>query len=149
MNSVVNIELIYKRFEETQYFSQVLIPHLHETIHEIKCKQNVLVELFHNQFYEELYTQIESKHALFKVYLKDIIEMKEAFYQYIQTEEKTTLTEEEAQIESLLVNAVSEIQILLDRLEIEMINILNKLEKQDENLDKDIQDTNKSDLLNY
>ena len=144
MNSI-NIKLVNKRLVEVLYFLEVLIPHLQATISEAEREFNILIELFHEQFFHELYKKLEKKCQIFEVYLEDLLEMKKEFDLNIQSNKKLTLEEDENEYEALLIHGTAEVSILIKRLKIEMKEILDKKEKNYENNIKN----NNSCMLNY
>lgn len=144
MNSI-NIDLVNKRLVEVLYFIEVLIPHLRATISESERESNVLIELFHNQFFYELYKKLENKCQVFEVYLEDLLEMKKDFDLHVESNEKLKLEEDESEYESLLIQGVSELSILIKILKIEMKEILDK---KDRNYENNTQNNN-SCMLNY
>lgn len=141
MNSI-NIELVNKRLVEVLYFSEVLIPHLQATISEAQKEFNILIELFHEQFYFEIYRKLQKKKEVFKIYLEDLLEMKSEFDNYVQVNEKLQLDVVEIEYEDILIHCTAEVSVLIQKLEIEMKEIIEKKDKNYEKFTKDNKNTN-------
>lgn len=143
--SDINIELVQKRLVVVLYFSEIMMTNLSATINEAEREQNILIEMFNYQFYQEVYTQLEKKSAIFKLYLEDLQDMKKAFDEQIAMGEQITLNEKEIAYEELLIHAIAEVSILIKKLEIEQNEMMKKKERKDEKNTKNSNGT----LLNY
>lgn len=126
----VNSELLEKRLVELVYMKEVLIPKLNETIHNAEVEYNPLIEMFKYQFYNEIHSKLEKKYKLFGVYLEDLTDMKIAFDEQIELEKKLNLNDFELEFESLLINVIAEVSVLLETLKIEMEEIQNKIKER-------------------
>lgn len=140
-------ELVKKRLVEVLYFSQVLIPHLHSTINEAEKEYSTLIEIFNNQFYSELINKLEKKYKIFQIYLEDLQEIKISFDEKIELSETLELNEEDNKFESLLIQAIAEVSILIKTIHIEIEEMNKKIYKEQTD-EKDIKNDTSS-FLNY
>lgn len=141
----VNISVINKRRVEVLYFLEVLLPHLLATIFEAEKQFNILIELFHVQFFGELHKKLQKKVEIFEFYLEDLLEIKKEFDLHVKSSEKLSLDDKENEYEALLIQATADVSMLVKRLKIEIKEILEKKEKNNEDNSKN----NNHNMLNY
>lgn len=133
MTENLNIKYMQRMLNLAIYSNEVTLVSIDGMIHNTQKEHSSLFNLFSNDFFQTVYQQLNEKKETNKLYIEDLKVLHKEFNLRIKNLGNTHLSDEEKKYEDTLISAISEISMLVNKLEIKIKNLFEKLGEKNEN----------------
>jgi hypothetical protein len=132
-----NYEYLTNSINRAKYFEQIVFVHLYALINQISLNDSILLEVCNEKFYMEVYSNLNKKRSQYYLMLLNTEDLKQEFDNDITSSNKTSLTIDEMEYESLIIEAHNSISTLIKKFDIELENLLTKAKQNINNKQKE------------